>query len=85
MKKQLLLIGIILFSINSFSQETEKQIYEADHLKDTLKTHKLVAILPFNVTITYKRPPKNFDEAAHKSEEKALSQNLQSEMFTYLL
>lgn len=70
---------------NLFSQETEKQIYEADNLKKILQTHKVVGILPFTVTVTYKRPPKNFDEEAHKNEEMSFSKTLQSEMFTYLL
>jgi len=85
MKNNILILCFLSLSLYAFSQETEKQIYEADNMKETLKSHKLVAILPFNVTITYKRTPKNYDEAENKNEEKALSKNLQSEMFTYLL
>ena len=85
MKLFSILFAIVFICTNINAQETDKQIYEADHLKDTLLTHKVVAILPFGVSITYKRPPKNFDENANKEEEKSLGKDLQSEMFTYLL
>jgi len=32
-----------------------------------------------------RRPPKNFDEAQHKTDEKSLGTSLQNEMFTFLL
>lgn len=41
--------------------------------------------MPFDISITYKRPPKNYDADANKKEEKALSISLQTEMYTYLL
>jgi hypothetical protein len=85
MRPLTLTLFVCLFTVIAKGQETSKQVYEADHLKDTLKTHKLVAILPFDVSITYKRPPKNFDAGALKDEEKSLAKDLQSEMFTYLL
>ncbi len=85
MRRILVAISILFISFFSFAQETDKQIYEIDNLKDTLKRHKVVAILPFTVSITYKRPPKNFDAEAHKAEEESLAKALQTEMFTYLL
>lgn len=89
MKKVVIaLLVLILGSFTSYSQllgESAKQVYSAPHLRDSIANHKLVAILPFNVSISYRRPPKNFDPAANKEEERSLAKNLQSEMFTYLL
>ncbi len=65
--------------------EGSKAIYSSPTLKQEIATHKTVAILPFTATITYKRPPKNYNEEAHKAEEKALTTSLQSSMYTFLL
>lgn len=65
--------------------EGSKAIYSSPDLKQEISTHKTVAILPFTATITYKRPPKNYNEEANKSEEKALTTSLQSSMYTFLL
>ena len=73
-------------SLNTFAQfESSKEVYSSPNLKTTIPTHKVVAILPFNANVTYKRPPKNYDENAHKAEEKALTTELQSSMYTFLL
>jgi hypothetical protein len=73
-------------SLSTFAQfESSKEIYSSPKLKTTIPTHKVVAILPFSATVTYKRPPKNYDENAHKAEEKALTTDLQSSMYTFLL
>jgi hypothetical protein len=86
MLKTLMLAAVLLFiSLSGYSQETSKQIYSAPNLKETISNQKLVAILPFRVTITYKRTPKNYDDKANQNEEKTLGKDLQSEMFTYLL
>jgi hypothetical protein len=81
------ILSVIIFFIASplYCQESSKQIFESDSFKENIGKHKLVAILPFDVSITYKRPPKNFDADANKEEQKTLSKNLQTEMFTYLL
>lgn len=76
----------LLGTISAFAQfEPAKQTYSAPNLKSEIQKHKTVAILPFNVAITYKRVPKHYDESATKSEEQNLTTNLQSSMFTYLL
>lgn len=83
----------ILFSIlflticlSGFAQfETAKQTYSAPNLKEEIQKQKIVAILPFDVSITYKRIPKRYDSSANKSEERNLTTELQSSMFTYLL
>ncbi|MEO6187298.1 MAG: hypothetical protein ABIO77_00575, partial [Ginsengibacter sp.] len=54
-------------------------------LKDETAKHKTVAILPFEVAITYKRPPKNYDATANSNEETNIAKNLQQSMYTYLL
>lgn len=76
----------LLLTISGFAQfEAAKQTYSAPTLKAEIQNQKLVAILPFDVAITYKRIPKHYDSSANKNEEKSLTTNLQSSMFTYLL
>ncbi len=74
---------LILFSILSFSQE--KQIYEISNMKEIIGTHKTVAILPFNATISYRKLPKDFDATANKEAELKMGYEMQSGMYTYLL
>ena len=79
-------VFLCVVSVSTFAQlEGGKEIYSSPKLKTAIPTHKTVAILPFSATITYKRPPKNYDENAHKAEEKALTTDLQSSMYTFLL
>ena len=76
----------LLLTISGFAQfEASKQTYSAPNLKATIENQKKVAILPFDVAITYKRIPKHYDSSANKNEEQSLKTNLQSSMFTYLL
>jgi hypothetical protein len=79
----LMLCAVTLSSNAQF--ESAKEVYSSPKLKIDVPNHKTVAILPFSATITYKRPPKNYDENAHKAEEKALTTDLQSSMYTFLL
>ncbi|RFZ81784.1 hypothetical protein DYU05_18355 [Mucilaginibacter terrenus] len=86
MKKILLLAVICFTTLCSYAQfESSKQVYESPKLKEAIRTHKLVAILPFNVKISYKRPPKNFDAAANRQQEIQMGKNIQGSMYTYLL
>lgn len=87
MKIKILISTLFLFvTIAAFAQfEGAKQTYSAPNLKTESAKHKTVAILPFDVSITYKRPPKNYDSSANKNEESTLTKSLQSSMFTYLL
>lgn len=81
-----ILSSFLFFSITTFGQfEGAKQTYSAPDLETQLARHKVVAILPFEVFITYKRPPKNYDSSANKNEEDNVAKNLQQSMFTYLL
>ncbi len=76
----------LLASISAFAQfEAAKQTYSAPNLKSEIQQQKTVAILPFDVSIIYKRVPKHYDSSATKSEAENLKTNLQSSMFTYLL
>lgn len=75
----------ILLTIQANAQETAKQVYESPKLKETILKHKTVAILPIKTTISYKRPPKNFDAEANKSDEENYATSLQQGMYTYLL
>jgi hypothetical protein len=81
-KKNLLLFAICLISLNALAQ---KQIYESPQLKSAIKLHKIVAILPFTVTITNKHPPKNWDPAANHQQELDMGKKVQASMFTFLL
>ena len=65
--------------------EREKQIFKSANYKDSLAVHKIVAILPFRATISYKRMPKGFDLEGNKLEEKKLGVVMQQGMYTYLL
>ncbi len=86
MKKIIFATLTFLFSLFSFSQfESSKQVYESPKLQQEIVTHKTIAILPYNVSISYKRLPKTYDAQANKEEENNLSQNLQSGMYTYIL
>lgn len=82
--KSILLFFCFFSSIYLFGQGA-KQTYEAPNLKQTLSTHKIVAILPFRVTISYKKMPKNFDPAGNLQQEKEEGLNMQQGMYTYLL
>ncbi|MEP6616197.1 MAG: hypothetical protein ABJA57_06435 [Ginsengibacter sp.] len=84
--KQLISLLLIFNSMITFAQfEGSKQTYSSPKLKEEIAKHKTVAILPFSVNITYKRPPKNYDDNENKNEEKSIAKNLQQSMFTFLL
>lgn len=73
-------------SLNTFAQfEGGKEVYSSPKLTSEIAKHKTVAILPFNVNITYKRLPKNYDDNANKADQKSMSTSLQSSMYTFLL
>jgi hypothetical protein len=80
---------VLLFFVSCFqlvyAQEGSKQIFESPKLNSEVKAHKMVAILPFDAKITYKKQPKNFNAEANRDQEAAMSTNIQSSMYTYLL
>lgn len=97
MKKTILIAFLIISKTILFAQETPKikatvwdsgvhakTIYKIDGLEEKLANHKTIAILPFKVSILYNNPPKNLDPQTTKDEEKRMSFDLQSSMFSYL-
>lgn len=86
-KKIILFVTLVTFSGSLlFAQfEGAKQTFTSPKLKEEIQKQRTVAILPFEASITYKRPPKNYDESANKNEEKNIAKDLQLSMYTYLL
>ena len=82
--KKLLLISSVFIYTASFSQGA-KQIFESPNLKSVVYNAKKVAILPFNVSISYKKMPKGMSLDQIKDNEKAESIQMQQGMYTYLL
>src|SRR3954452_8021155 len=80
-----ILIAAVICKSSAAQFEGSKQVYSSPKLRAEIPTHKTVAILPFNAIISYKRLPKNFDEAANKSDQNNMSASLQQGMYTYLL
>lgn len=78
-------IALLTTTVSLAQFESGKQIYKSPGFKDSLVTHKIVAILPFKATIAYKRMPKGFDLEGNNLEEKKLGINMQQGMYTYLL
>jgi hypothetical protein len=86
MKKTLLILTIIFCNVLAKAQyENSKQVFSSPKLEALVKTHKLVAILPFETTMSYKKQPKDFNLEANKAKEKAMSTSIQSSMYTFLL
>jgi len=83
MKKLLLIASVFIYSA-SFSQGA-KQIFESPNLKSVVYNAKKVAILPFNVSISYKKMPKGMSLDQIKDNEKAESIQMQQAMYTYLV
>ncbi len=79
----ILSIGLCKASVAQF--EGSKQVFSSPALKTEIARHKTVAILPFTASISYKRLPKNFDEAANKQDQDNMAASMQQGMYTYLL
>ena len=70
MRNILLLLSITICQ-NIFGQfETSKQIFASPELNDIIARTKTVAILPFNVSISYKKLPKGATVESIKENEK---------------
>lgn len=84
--KKILTFSTLFLCLLIFGQfEGSKQIFEAPNLKEKINEHKTVAIIPFDVKITYRKQPKNFNLEANRDQEKAMASNIQSSMYTFLL
>lgn len=84
MKRVLVTLSVLLFCLSAFCQSA-KQIYENPNFKSIISQQKTVAILPLRVTISFKKMPKNYDEANNAAQEKEEGLNMQQGMYTYLL
>lgn len=82
MKNIILAFAIAMVSVTGFAQ---KQIFESPKLKAEIAKHKTVAILPYKVSIKYKKQPKNFNVEANRDQEKSMATSIQSSMYTFLL
>jgi len=79
---------ILLFFVPSmaFSQfEGSKQTFESPKLTSSIAGHKMVAILPFDVKITYRKQPENLNVEANREQETKMSTMIQGSMYTFLL
>jgi uncharacterized membrane protein len=84
--KKLFVLMACLWSVTASAQfEGAKQVYESPNLKAKIAKHKVVAILPFDVTITYRKQPKNFNAEANKEQQKSMAASIQQSMYTFLL
>lgn len=80
-------LAVMYFTSPVFAQfgGNTKQIFESPNLKSEISSHKTVAILPFDVSINYKKQPRNFSYEANKEQEQKMSTSIQSSMYTYML
>ena len=80
--KNILFLSILFTSVFCYSQ---KQIFESPKMREIISSHKTVAILPFNATISYRKQPKDYNADANKEAEIKLGYDMQAGMYTYLL
>jgi hypothetical protein len=86
MKSRLkIILSVCFLGVSVFSFAQDKQIYQILNIKEIISTHKTVAILPFNATISYRKQPKDFDATANKEAEQKLGYDMQTGMYTFLL
>lgn len=81
MKKLFLLAIATAFGTLTYAQKA----YIIPNFKQLSSQHKLIAILPADVKITYKAQPRYFDYEANKDKEIELSYKVQSALYTFLL
>ena len=84
-KKNLIFVTLVVTLCATMNAFGQKQIYETTNLKEKIAKQKIVAILPFPTTITYKKQPKNFNVDANHDQEIKMAKNIQSSMYTFLL
>lgn len=86
MKRMLLTAALLCCSLLTMAQyENAKQVFESPKLTEAVKAHKVVAILPFETSISFKKQPKDFNADAHKEKERKMATSIQSSMYTFLL
>ncbi|WP_295767636.1 hypothetical protein [uncultured Mucilaginibacter sp.] len=87
MKKVLIILMLSLACLHSNAQllEPGKEVYKSPKLKQAIKAHRTVAILPFDTHIAYRKTPKDFDSTAHLRNEAELSKQVQFDVYTALI
>lgn len=65
-----ILLAAVICKSSMAQFEGSKQVFASPKLKTEVQAHKTVAILPFTATISYRRLPKNFNEASNKADPK---------------
>jgi hypothetical protein len=85
MKNILFLLSISICNSVFGQFETSKQLYKSPELESIIARTKTVAILPFKVSISYKKLPKGATVESIKENEKQESIQMQDGMYTYLL
>ncbi|TAE70586.1 MAG: hypothetical protein EAZ85_11755 [Bacteroidetes bacterium] len=83
-QKIVLFLALTSLSVNIYAQRG-KNIYESPDMAAVVATHKLVAILPFEVTMKSKKLPKGVTPEMVAEDEKKESVNIQNSIFTFLL
>ena len=85
--KNIKFLTLVLFSIATIAVNAQatKQVYESPKLYSLVGRAKKVAILPLNVSISYKKLPKGVTVENIREDEKKESVQLQQGMFTFLL
>lgn len=81
MKKLFLLAIATAFGAFAYAQKN----YTNPNFKKLSSQHKLIAIIPAEVKITYKAQPRYFDYEANRDKEIELSYKVQSALYTFFL
>ncbi|MBC5772943.1 hypothetical protein H8S95_02620 [Pontibacter sp. KCTC 32443] len=79
--KKLLLFAIICITLASCGP----QIYQASSFKDVKDTHKVVAVMPFDVTIESRRLPKGVTAEMIENQQRDYGYGIQSDVYGYYL
>lgn len=86
MKKLVLFaVSILCFVMADAQIESAKRVFSSPNLDREKAKMKTIAVLPFNVTVSYKKLPKNMNLDMVKDEEEKGRNEFQMGMYTYLL
>lgn len=83
----LLLVSLMCLAsiVNAQWGESAQQIFVSPKMAAEVANHKIAAILPFSVKISYKKQPKNFNPEGNRDQEHSMAQSIQASMYTFLL
>lgn len=84
--KFLFTIAVLSLSLTVRAQfESGKQTYKSPNLEQRKKEIKSVALIPFNVTLSYKKMPKGMTVDLIREEEEKARYEFQQGLYTYML